>query len=89
MLENSFMQNFATAILCAANSALSLNKTSIFNCGVALEIEDTATVSISSSKLFNNSKYGIYLKTKMENIFVGEEKRKIVPDLVELQQLLP
>lgn len=83
------MQNFATGITCAANGSLSLKQTSIFNCGMAVETEDTATIEIASSKLFNNSKYGIYLKTKVENIFAAEEKRKIVSDLVELRKLLP
>lgn len=89
VLENSFMQNFATGITCSADGSLLLNKTSIFNCGVALETEDTATIETKSSKMFNNSKYGIYLKTKMENIFAEDEKRKIVCDLVELQKLIP
>lgn len=89
MLENSFLQNFGTGIVCAAGGILSLNKTSILNCGTALETEDSATIEIASSKLSNNSRYGILLKTKMENIFAGDEKRKIVSDLVELQKFIP
>lgn len=83
------MQNFATGITCAAGGTVSLIKTSIFNCGMALEADVAASVEITSSKMFNNIKYGIYLKTKMENIFAGDGKRKIVSDLVELQKLIP
>lgn len=89
VLDNTLIQTFATGIICAAGGTLSLNSTSIFNCGTALETEDTASIEITSSKLFNNSKYGIYYKTKMENIFADEEKRKTLPDLVELQKLIP
>lgn len=83
------MQTFATAITRASGGTLSLNKTFIFNCGMALEVEDAASIQITSSKMFNNSKYGVYFKTKVENIFASEEKRKIVPDLIELQKLIP
>lgn len=89
VLESTLMQTFATGVLCASGGTISLNKASIFNCGTALEIEDAATIEITSTKLFNNMKYGIYLKSKMENLFANEEKRKIVPDLVELQKLIP
>lgn len=89
VLENSFIQNFATGITCGAGGSLSLNKTSIFNCGMALEADDTVTIEIKSSKMSNNSKYGIQMKTKVENIFAGDEKRKIVSDLAELQKLIP
>lgn len=90
VLENTKIQTFATGIICSADGTLSLNKTSIFNCGTALETEDTATIQIASSKLFNNNNYGVYFKTKMENLFASaEEKRKIVADLMGMQKLIP
>lgn len=89
VLENTLIQKFGTGIICAAGGTVSLNKALIFNCGMALETEDTATIQITSSKLFNNTNYGIFFKTRMENIFLSEEKRKIFSDLMELQKLIP
>lgn len=89
MLENTLIQAFGTGITCATGAQLSLNQTSIFNCRMALEMEDAVAIQISSSKIINNHNYGIYLKTKVENLFTNDEKRKIVPDLIEMQKLIP
>lgn len=89
VLENTLIQTFAKGITCAADSKLSLTKTLIFNCGVALEAEDASAIEITASNMFNNKSYGIYFKTKIQNLLTNEEKRKIVPDLVEMQKLIP
>lgn len=89
MLEHTLIQTFASGITCAAGGQLSLKETLVFNCGVALEAEDTASIQMTSSKMCNNNNYGIYFKTKMEKLFGAEEKRKIVADLVEMQKLIP
>lgn len=89
VLEKTLIQNFATGVNCAAGSTLAMNQASIVNCGTGMETGDKATVQIVSSQINSNSDYGVFIKTKSENVLANGEKKKIVSNFGDLLKLMP
>lgn len=88
VLENTQVQNFGTGITCATGGTLIMNQSSISKCGTSLEIEDAVNIQFTSSQMLN-SDYGLFFKTKVENVLEKGQKKKIMSDLDELRKLIP
>lgn len=88
VLENTSIHSVATGVTCAAGGTFTMNQSSLSNCGTGLDIEDTSNVQITSSQLTNND-YGIFYRTKADNLFGKGEKKKIVSEFEELRKLSP
>ncbi|XP_031623409.1 protein nessun dorma isoform X2 [Contarinia nasturtii] len=89
ILEHTVIKNVGTGITCAAGSTLIMNQSTLSNCGISLEMGDETNIQFDKSQMVNSNNSAILFKTKAENVFEKDEKKKIISDCGELRTLIP